>query len=52
MTLEDTGRTARRVMGDAHPLTSDIELTLRNVRAVLRAREAPPDELDEVEDTD
>ena len=48
-TLEETERTARRVLGGAHPLTTAIERSLRNARAVLRAREAPPDELDEVE---
>ncbi len=39
-TLEDTERTARRVLGGAHPLTTAIERSLRNARAVLRAREA------------
>ena len=39
-TLEDTERTARRVLGGAHPLTVDIELALRNARVVLREREA------------
>ena len=28
-TLEDAGRTARRVLGGAHPLTVDIETELR-----------------------
>ena len=41
-TLEDTERTARRVMGGAHPTTAGIEKSLRNSRKVLRAREAPP----------
>ena len=41
-TLEDAGRTARRVMGGAHPLTVDIERELRHARAALRARETPP----------
>ena len=41
-TLEDTERTARRVMGGAHPLTVDIEDELRDARAALRARETPP----------
>ena len=40
-TLEDAGRTARRVMGGAHPLTAGIERTLRKARATLRARETP-----------
>ena len=41
-TLEDTERTARRVLGGAHPVTSRIETALRNARAALRARETPP----------
>ena len=41
-TLEETERTARRVMGRAHPLTTAIEHDLRRSRAALRAREAPP----------
>ncbi len=40
-TLEETERTARRVMGGAHPLTTAIERDLRNARAALRARETP-----------
>jgi hypothetical protein len=49
-TLEDTQRTARRVLGSAHPLASDIERALKNARAALAAREeTPSDELDEVE---
>ena len=40
-TLEDTERTARRVLGGAHPVTSRIETALRNARAALRARETP-----------
>ena len=34
-TLEDTERTARRVLGSAHPLTSDIENSLQYARARL-----------------
>ena len=41
-TLEETERTARRVLGGAHPLLVDIEGYLRNARAALRARETPP----------
>ena len=41
-TLEETERTARRVFGDAHPDVEEIEKSLRNARAALRAREAPP----------
>ena len=40
--LEELERTARRVMGGAHPLTVDIERELRHARAALRARETPP----------
>ena len=38
-TLEKTARTARRVLGGAHPLTSAIESNLREARAALRAAE-------------
>ena len=41
-TLEDAERTARRVLGGAHPLTVDIEYELRDARAALRAGETPP----------
>ena len=40
-TLEDAEPTARRVLGGAHPLTTQIEVHLRFARAALRAREAP-----------
>ena len=40
-TLEDTERIARRVLGGAHPLTSEIEEALGNLRAALRARDTP-----------
>ena len=49
-TLEDAERITRRVFGGTHPLTVDIEGHLGHARAVLRARETPPNELDEVED--
>jgi hypothetical protein len=39
-TLEETARTARRVLGGAHPTVSGIERTLQNARAVLAVREA------------
>ena len=39
--LEEATRTARRVMGGAHPLSSAIEGDLRDARATLRARETP-----------
>ena len=35
--LEDAGRTARRVLGGAHPITTGIERRLRDARAALRA---------------
>ena len=38
---EELERTARRVLGNAHPLTGGIGRTLRDARAVLRARETP-----------
>ena len=38
-TLEETARIARRVFGSAHPITSGVEISLRNARAALRARE-------------
>ena len=40
-TLEDTDRIARRVFGGAHPLVMDIEDSLEESRAALRARETP-----------
>ncbi len=42
-TLEDTERTARRVLGSAHPLTVGIEDALGNARAALRAHESRQD---------
>ena len=41
-TLEETTRTARRVFGGAHPLTSSIEDDLREAREALSARETQP----------
>ena len=41
-TLEETERTARRVLGGTHPIVSPIEHRLHNARAALRARETPP----------
>jgi hypothetical protein len=37
-TLEETERTARRVLGGDHPLTVGVETSLRNARAALAAR--------------
>ena len=41
-TLEDVERTALRVFGGAHPLTTGIEDELRDAQTALRARERPP----------
>ena len=38
-TLVETERTARRVLGGAHPVTTGIEDDLGNSRTALRARE-------------
>ena len=38
-TLEETERTARRVLGGTHPVTTFIECHLRNARAALAARD-------------
>ena len=40
-TLEETERTARRVLGRSHPSTAGVERALREARAALRARETP-----------
>ena len=39
-TLEDAGRTSRRVLGGAHPVTGAIEDELHHARATLIARES------------
>ena len=41
-TVEETERIARRVLGGAHPLSKQFKISLRDARAALRAREAPP----------
>ena len=51
-TLEDTARTARRVLGGAHPMVGKIERNLKESRAALRARETPPTRTDAREDGD
>ena len=38
-TLEETERTARRVLGGDHPFTVYMETSLRNARAALAAHE-------------
>ena len=38
-TFEETERTARRVLGGAHPVTEGLEIDLRSVREVLHRRE-------------
>ena len=40
-TLEEMERTARRVLGSAHPTAKETEHMLQDARAALRAREAP-----------
>ena len=40
-TFEDTARTARRVLGGAHPTTTGVESCLQEARAALAARETP-----------
>tara|TARA_B100000459_G_scaffold135310_1_gene91353 strand:- start:155 stop:535 length:381 start_codon:yes stop_codon:yes gene_type:complete len=40
-TLEDVERTARRVLGGAHPGVGTIEISLRDARRALCARETP-----------
>ena len=42
MILEETERTAKRVLGGPHPVTMDIQSVLQNARAALRASETPP----------
>ena len=46
-TLEDTERTARRVLGGAHPITEEMEDDFQNARAALRAREGAVESLSE-----
>ena len=41
-TFEDLERTARRVFGGEHPFTGELEDSLQDARAALRAREPPP----------
>jgi len=41
-TLADIERTARRVLGGAHPLTGHCGRRLLDARAALRARETSP----------
>ena len=40
-TLEETTRTARRVLGGAHPLTMEIDDDLQDARDTLYARGLP-----------
>jgi hypothetical protein len=42
-TLEDTERTARRVLGGAHPTTKEVEARLQKARTALREAQAPGD---------
>ena len=48
--LEDTERTARRVLGGASPDAMGIRAALRLARAELRARETSPSAREAVED--
>ena len=41
-TLEETARTARRVLGDEHPTTTGIEVSLRDARAAPARRSNYP----------
>ena len=41
--LEETERIARRVLGGAHPLTTEFEWPLQKARAALRAHESRQD---------
>ena len=41
-TLEETTRTARRVLGGAHPLVLALEGSMRLSRKALQPREASP----------
>ena len=49
-TLEDTARTARRILGGENGLVLDFEFHLRMSRAALLAREALPGEVCEEAD--
>ena len=39
--LAETERTARRLLGSAHPVTAGLEVELRDARAALAARGTP-----------
>ena len=45
--LEEWERTARRVLGGAHPITEEMEDDFQNARAALRAREGAVESLSE-----
>jgi len=48
-TLEELAPTARRVLGGAHPIATEIQLCLQDARAALRAgEEAAPDDVSSV----
>ena len=44
-TLEEIERTARRVLGGAHPIATEIAKALQTARAVLRACDPPGNQL-------
>ena len=41
-TLEEIEPAARRVLGDAHPIVTEVEGSMRRSRAALAARETQP----------
>ena len=52
-TFEEMERTARRLLGSAHPTAKTIERSLQKARATLRGREDRDDEsLDDADDTE
>ena len=51
MTLAETASTMRRVLADAHPNVAVVEATLRESRAVLRARESNVESIREAVET-
>jgi len=48
--LEEVAPASQRLLGSAHPLVVQVERSLRDSRAALRARETPSGDLDEIED--
>jgi hypothetical protein len=50
-TLEELERTARRVLGGAHPITKGIEKSLQNARAKLRVRDRGDVDVESIRET-